>query len=407
MLVLAPGTHGAPASKVEAVTAALDLNADPVDLTRALVDIPSPSRAEDQIAGVVHASLIAAVAGFTGPAAGRVEVIRDGNRVLARTRRGLPSRVVLAGHLDTVPIADNVPCRMTGTGADRVLHGCGTVDMKSGDAVFLHLFATLADAAELSHDLTLVLYDCEEIEATANGLGRLERTHREWLVGDVAILGEPTGGLIEAGCQGTLRLRVHARGVRAHSARSWLGDNAAHRLAPVLAGLERYAARSVDIDGCVYREGLQAVRMSAGVAGNTVPDEAWVDVNYRFAPDRDTGEALNHALDVLGLTEVPQVAGGQGPPDAPGLYWELTDLSPGALPGLSAAAASDLVRAAGGRVRAKYGWTDVSRFAALGIPAVNLGPGDPGLAHKRDEHCPATQIAEVSATLRSHLTGTA
>ncbi|WP_396119347.1 succinyl-diaminopimelate desuccinylase [Dietzia sp. B32] len=386
------------------MTAALDLTADPVHLTRALVDIPSPSREEDAIAAAVQNALEATVAGFTGPAAGRTEVIRDGNRVLARTTRGLPTRVVLAGHLDTVPLADNVPCRVTGDGEDLVLHGCGTVDMKSGDAVFLHLFAALADSEDLAHDLTLVLYDCEEIEATANGLGVLERTHRDWLTGDVAILGEPTGGLIEAGCQGTLRIRVHARGVRAHSARSWLGDNAVHRLAPVLSALGAYEARSVDIDGCVYREGLQAVRMAAGVAGNTVPDEAWLDVNFRSAPDRDTDAALAHALDALGLTDLPRVAEGESPPAEPGLYWELTDLSPGALPGLAAPAAADLVRAAGGRVRAKYGWTDVSRFAALGIPAVNLGPGDPGMAHKRDEHCPAAQITEVAQVLRTYLT---
>ncbi|MGN7227084.1 succinyl-diaminopimelate desuccinylase [Dietzia maris] len=388
-----------------AVTAALDLTADPVDLTRALVDIPSPSREEDAIAAAVHDALVATVAGFTGPAADQTEVVRDGNRVLARTSRGLPTRVVLAGHLDTVPLADNVPCRVTGEGTDTVLHGCGTVDMKSGDAVFLHLFAALADSDELAHDLTLVLYDCEEIEATANGLGVLERTHRDWLTGDVAILGEPTGGLIEAGCQGTLRIRVHARGVRAHSARSWLGDNAVHRLAPVLGALAAYEARSVDIDGCVYREGLQAVRMSAGVAGNTVPDEAWLDVNFRSAPDRDIDAALAHALDALGLTGLPRVAEGETPPAEPGLYWELTDLSPGALPGLGAPAAAELVRAAGGRVRAKYGWTDVSRFAALGIPAVNLGPGDPGMAHKRDEYCPAAQITEVGRVLRTYLTG--
>lgn len=404
MLAVRHDAHRSRASKVDAVNAAPDLTADPVDLTRSLVDIPSPSREEDQIAGIVHAALQGVVDGFSGPAAGRTEVIRDGNRVLARTDRGLPTRVVLAGHLDTVPIAGNVPCTLTGEGPDLVLHGCGTVDMKAGDAVFLHLFATLADSGSLAHDLTLVLYDCEEIEATANGLGFLERTHRDWLTGDVAILGEPTGGLIEAGCQGTLRIRVHARGVRAHSARSWLGDNAVHRLSPVLAALGAYEPRSVDIDGCVYREGLQAVRMSAGVAGNTVPDEAWVDVNFRSAPDRDTDAALAHALEALGLTGVHRVTPGQEPPTEPGLYWELTDLSPGALPGLGAPAAADLVRAAGGRVRAKYGWTDVSRFAGLGIPAVNLGPGDPGLAHKRDEHCPAAQITEVTGMLRDYLT---
>lgn len=404
MLAVGPGADRSRASKVDDVTAVPDLTADPVDLTRALVDIPSPSRQEAQIAGAVHAALVETVSAFTGPAAARTEVVRDGNRVLARTNRDLPSRVVLAGHLDTVPVADNVPCRLTGEGSELVLHGCGTVDMKSGDAVFLHLFATLADAPDLAHDLTLVLYDCEEIEATANGLGFLERTHRDWLSGDVAILGEPTGGLIEAGCQGTLRIRVHARGVRAHSARSWLGDNAVHRLAPVLEALAAYEPRSVDIDGCTYREGLQAVRMSAGVAGNTVPDEAWLDVNFRFAPDRDTDSALAHAREALGLAPSPQITDGRVPPADPGLYWELTDLSPGALPGLGAPAAADLVRAAGGRVRAKYGWTDVSRFAGLGIPAVNLGPGDPGLAHTRDEHCPAEQITEVADLLRAYLT---
>lgn len=393
-----------PASKVDAVNAVPDLTVNPIDLTRSLVDIASPSREEGAIASAVHAALRIAVHGFSGPAAGRAEVIRVGNRVLARTNRGLPTRVVLAGHLDTVPVADNFPCSVTGEGTDLVLHGCGTADMKSGDAVFLHLFATLADSDSLAHDLTLVLYDCEEIEATANGLGLIERSHRDWLDGDVAILGEPTDGHLEAGCQGTLRIRVHARGVRAHSARSWLGDNAVHRLAPILAALGVYEPRSVDIDGCVYREGLQAVRMSAGVAGNTVPDEAWVDVNFRSAPDRDTRASLTHALEALRLTDLQRVPEGQEPPTEPGLYWELTDLSPGALPGLSAPAAAELVRATGGRVRAKFGWTDVSRFAALGIPAVNLGPGDPGLAHKRDEHCPAAQITGVADMLRAYLT---
>ena len=389
------------------MTAAPDATADPVDLTRALVDIASPSRHEEGIAGAVHTSLARVVDGFTGPAAGTTELLRDGNRVLARTRRGLPTRVILAGHLDTVPIADNVPCRITTDGADpdpRLLHGCGTVDMKSGDAVFLHLFATLADSPYLAHDVTLVFYDCEEIEATANGLGVLQRTRPDWLDGDLAILGEPTGGHIEAGCQGTLRIRVHTRGVRAHSARSWLGDNAVHRLSPVFAALADYRPRSVEIDGCGYREGLQAVRMSAGVAGNTVPDEAWVDVNFRFAPDRDERSALDHALAALGLAETARVARGDEPPSGPGMYWELTDTSPGALPGLSSPAARGLIDAARGRVRAKYGWTDVSRFAALGIPAVNLGPGDPGLAHTRGEHCPAAQITEVTAVLRDYLT---
>ncbi|MDP0400305.1 succinyl-diaminopimelate desuccinylase [Tsukamurella strandjordii] len=356
----------------------LELAADPIDLTAALVDIPSVSHDEERIANQVEAAL-RALAGF--------EVLRVGNNVLARTDRGLPQRVMLAGHLDTVPIADNVPSRLEGG----VLHGCGTVDMKSGDAVFLHLAATMAEPA---YDLTLIFYECEEISSEFNGLGRIERELPQWLQADVAILGEPSGGLIEAGCQGTIRLRISAPGTRAHSARSWLGDNAIHKLGPLLTALQGYTARTVDIDGCEYREGLSAVKISGGVAGNVVPDEAFVDVNFRFAPDRTVDEAVAHVREVLAAP----IADG-------GLTVEITDAAPGALPGLAAPAAAKLVAAAGGRFRAKYGWTDVSRFAALGIPAVNFGPGDPNYAHKRDEQVETAQITEVAAVLRAFLAG--
>lgn len=360
----------------------LDLHADPIDLTAALVDIPSVSQDEGVIADVVEAALREQTSGF--------EVIRSGNAVLARTDRGLPSRVMLAGHLDTVPIADNVPSRRTSDERGDLLHGCGTVDMKSGDAVFLHLAATVSD---LAHDLTLVFYDCEEIAAQYNGLGRIERELPDWLRADVAVLGEPTGGFIEAGCQGTLRVRLTASGTRAHSARSWLGDNAIHKFAPALARLSAYEARSVDIDGCVYREGLSAVRISGGVAGNVVPDAAEMDVNFRFAPDRSVEQAIDHVREIFD----PSALGGLE------LGFEVTDSSAGALPGLSHPAAAALIEAAGGQYRAKYGWTDVSRFSALGIPAVNYGPGDPNLAHKRDEHVPVHQITDVTRVLRGYL----
>ncbi|MCA0155962.1 succinyl-diaminopimelate desuccinylase [Tsukamurella sp. M9C] len=356
----------------------LDIASDPIDLTAALVDIPSVSHDEERIANEVEVAL-RALEGF--------EVLRVGNNVLARTNRGLPQRVMLAGHLDTVPIADNVPSRREGG----ILHGCGTVDMKSGDAVFLHLAATMAEPA---YDLTLIFYECEEIASQFNGLGRIERELPEWLAADVAILGEPSGGLIEAGCQGTIRVRITAGGVRAHSARSWLGDNAIHKLGPVLTALQAYTARTVDIDGCEYREGLSAVKIEGGVAGNVVPDEAFVDVNFRFAPDRTVDEAVAHVREVLA-----------GPLADGALAFEVTDAAPGALPGLGAPAAAKLVAAAGGRFRAKYGWTDVSRFAALGIPAVNFGPGDPNYAHKRDEHVETAQITEVAAVLRAFLAG--
>jgi succinyl-diaminopimelate desuccinylase len=350
----------------------LDLRADPIDLTTALVDIPSVSRDECRIADEVERALRAQT---------DYRVIRNGDAVLARTDLGRPTRVVLAGHLDTVPIADNVPSRRD---ADHI-YGCGTSDMKSGDAVFLHLAATVAEPA---HDITLILYDCEEVEASANGLGRIERELPEWLRADVAILGEPSGGYIEAGCQGTLRAVLSATGTRSHSARSWLGDNAIHKLATALDRLNEYQGRVVDIDGCTYREGLSAVRIAGGVADNVIPDDASLTVNFRFAPDRTPQAALGHVREVFTGLEVEI---------------EQTDVAAGALPGLHHPAAAALVDAADGLVRAKFGWTDVARFAALGIPAVNFGPGDPNVAHRRDERVAVAQITAVTATLRRYL----
>lgn len=353
----------------------LDLHGDPVALTAALVDIPSESRCEKCIADEIEAALHEQTTGF--------EIVRNGDAVLARTNLGKASRVLLTGHTDTVPVADNLPSRLV----DGVLHGCGTSDMKSGDAVFLHLVATVADPA---HDITVVMYDCEEIEASANGLGRIERELPDWLEADVAILGEPSGGYIEAGCQGTLRVVISSRGTRAHSARSWLGDNAIHKLGDVLARLGRYQARCVDIDGCVYREGLSAVRIDGGVAGNVIPDAATVTVNFRFAPDRSIEQAYAHVCEVFEGLEVGV---------------DLQDAAAGALPGLTRPAAAALVDAAGGQVRAKYGWTDVARFAALGIPAVNYGPGDPNLAHRTDERVDAAHITAAAVMLRRYLSG--
>ena len=350
----------------------LDLTTDPVELTAALVDIPSVSRDEQRIADEVEAALRSQ----TG-----YQVVRNGQAVLARSDFGRPSRVILAGHLDTVPIADNVPSTRD---ADHI-YGCGTSDMKSGDAVFLHLAATIAEPV---HDITLIMYDCEEIEAGANGLGRIADELPDWLRGDVAILGEPSGGYIEAGCQGTLRAVVSATGTRAHSARSWLGDNAIHKLGAVLDRLSGYQGRVVDIDGCTYREGLSAVRVDGGVAGNVIPDTASLTVNFRFAPDRSPEAALAHVREVFDGLDVAV---------------EQTDAAAGALPGLHHPAAAALVEAADGLVRAKYGWTDVARFAALGIPAVNYGPGDPNLAHRRDERVAVSQITAVTATLRRYL----
>jgi succinyl-diaminopimelate desuccinylase len=348
----------------------LDLSLPGAALAAHLVDIPSVSGEEGPLADAVEAAL------RSRP---HLTVHRDGNAIVARTTLGRPERVVLAGHLDTVPIAGNVPSRLDGSR----LYGCGTTDMKSGVAVQLRLAAGLIAPAR---DVTYVFYDCEEVAADRNGLLRLSRHSPELLAGDFAVLMEPSSAEIEGGCQGTLRARVTVTGKRAHTARSWMGRNAIHEAGPILDVLRGYTAREPDVDGLRYHEGLNAVAISGGVAGNVVPDECAVTVNYRFAPDRDGEQAADFVRSLFSA-------------------WPVTvlDVAEGARPGLDHPAAAAFVAATGGTARAKLGWTDVARFAALGIPAVNYGPGIAEIAHTADEYVPVEQIAQCEDRLRAWL----
>lgn len=350
----------------------LDLRTGVVDLTRQLCDIESVSGNERAIADAVETVLRGAA---------HLEVHRDGDAVVARTALGRDRRVVIAGHLDTVPVNDNLPVRSEGG----ELIGRGTVDMKGGVAVALALAVELAEPVA---DVTWIFYDHEEVEADLNGLGRLARNRPDLLEADFAILAEPTDAGIEGGCNGTLRAEVRTRGVRAHSARWWTGHNAIHDLAPALSALADYRPQTIEVDGLAYREGLNAVGIQGGVAGNVLPDAATLVVNYRFAPSRDAAEATAHVEAVF-----------------PGMEVVVTDLALGARPGLDAPLAQAFVAAVGAVPAPKYGWTDVARFAALGIPAVNYGPGDPSLAHADDERVPVAQIESVADGLRAWLTG--
>ncbi|HET8562192.1 MAG TPA: succinyl-diaminopimelate desuccinylase [Marmoricola sp.] len=348
----------------------LDLSQDVVALTTCLVDTESVSRNEQPITDAIERAL---------RGLDHLEVTRIGNSLVARTRLGRPERVVIAGHVDTVPLNDNLPARNDGT----YLHGLGSCDMKGGVAVALRLAAGLPEPLR---DVTYVFYECEEIEATENGLGKIAEARPDLLEADFAILMEPSDGAVEAGCQGTIRVEVRTYGERAHSARAWRGDNAIHKAADILARLNDYEPRRPVIDGLEYHEGLNAVLIDGGVATNVIPDECRVTVNYRFAPDRSEEEALAFAREFFAGYEI-----------------ELTDTSPGALPGLGLPAAKAFVEAVGGEANPKFGWTDVARFTALGIPAVNYGPGDPMLAHKQDECVPLAQLTRCEATLRQWL----
>lgn len=350
----------------------LDLGVDAVTLTENLVNIESVSGNEEAIADAVEAALRELP---------HLKVGRYGNTVVARTNQGRDERVVIAGHLDTVPLNDNLPARHDG----KNLHGLGTCDMKGGCAIALRIAATMPVT---NRDITFLFYECEEVEEERNGLKVLGHSHPELLEADFAILMEPSDAVVEAGCQGTMRVDVITRGERAHSARSWKGVNAIHGAADVLARLNAYQARKPVIDGLEYHEGLNAVFISGGVAGNVLPDECRVSVNYRFAPDRSEEEALAHMHEVFD-----------------GLEIEVSDSAPSAMPGLSVPAAAAFIAAVGGVANPKFGWTDVARFSQLGIPAVNFGPGDPHLAHKQEEFVPLEHIRIVEEQLRTWLGG--
>ncbi|MDI6942454.1 succinyl-diaminopimelate desuccinylase [Microbacterium sp. JZ70] len=353
----------------------LDLSLSAADITRAICDIPSVSDDERMLADAIEAAIRPLP---------HLEVHRDGDTIVARTALGRAQRVVIAGHIDTVPLNGNLPTRDIEIDGEPFIWGRGTVDMKAGTAVQLKLAAELSDPVV---DITWIWYDHEEVEASRSGLTRLAATRPDLFEGDFAILGEPSNGQVEGGCNGTLRAVVRTHGRRSHSARAWMGVNAIHAAAPVLARLAAYEPQEIVVDGLAYREGLNAVRVSGGVAGNVIPDLCEVEVNFRFAPSRSAAEAADHVREVFDGFEV-----------------EVTDLAQGARPGLDSPIAQDFVRAVGAVPQPKYGWTDVARFSALGVPAVNYGPGDPSLAHHDEERVAVAQIESCERSLRAWLT---
>lgn len=368
-------SHGCPGptGQGEKAVVVLDVRGDVAELTAALMDIESVSGNETALADAVELAL----AGLP-----HLQVTRNGDAIVARTSLGRAERVILAGHLDTVPLPTTPGSRGTVPSSwedGEVLYGRGATDMKGGVAVQLALAATLL---EPTRDLTFVFYDHEEVAAAKSGLGRLVRENRELLDADFGILLEPTNGTVEGGCNGTIRFEATTRGLAAHSARAWMGENAIHAAAPILARLADYEPATVNVDGLDYRESLNAVKIHGGTAGNVIPDQCVVEINYRFAPDKTPAQAEEH---VRALLE--------------GFDLVCTDSSAGARPGLSAPAAASFVAAVGREPLPKYGWTDVARLSEMGIPAVNFGPGDALLAHSDNEHVHAGAIRECLAAL--------
>lgn len=356
------------------VSVILDIKKDVVDIAKDICDIYSVSASETELADAIESAL---------RQFDHLEVFRNQDAVIAKTNLARAKRVVIAGHIDTVPVVHNLPSKLMEQDGKKMLWGRGSVDMKAGVAVQLKLAAEITAP---NVDITWVFYDHEEVDSALNGLGRIARTTPELLKADFAVLCEPSNARVEGGCNGTLRAEIKLTGKKAHSARPWMGENALHKAAVPLSILANYQPEQVTVDGLVYKESLNAVMMGSGIAGNVIPDQAVITVNYRFAPSKSVGQAEQHLTELFAGFDI-----------------EVTDSAAGARPGLDLPEAQAFIAQTEGEPAPKYGWTDVARFSELGIPAVNYGPGDPNKAHADDEAVAVEQIYACEKALRAWL----
>lgn len=349
----------------------MNINQELGKLTLDLVNISSVSKDEKSIADSIEESL---------QELSHLKLTRVNNSLVAQTNFGNKQRLVIAGHIDTVPANNNFPGKMNNS----EIVGLGSVDMKSGIAVALKLAAEITNS---KFDITYLFYESEEIETKFNGLELITKQQKDLLNCDFAILMEPTNGILEVGCQGSLRFEVSAIGKRSHSARWWNGENAIHKTNKILEILNNYKSREPEIDGYKFREGLQAVKINGGIAGNVVPDSVNVSINHRFAPDTTIDQATANMKTLFKE-----------------FNFHLVDAANAAPTGLANPLIKEFVSSIGKEIAPKFGWTDVARFANAGIPAINFGPGDPNLAHHPDEKVSISQINEVYESLEKWLT---
>lgn len=335
-----------------------------------LVGIESVSRNETRLASHVETRL------RENP---NLDVERIGDNVVARTRGHHRTRLLVAGHLDTVP-GQVSTARIVG---DELI-GLGACDMKGSLSVMIEL---ALDTAPRSVEVTWVFYAREEITRSESGLLEIAQLRPDLLDADAAVLGEPTGGFVEAGCQGSLRVLVELMGQRAHTARPFTGRNAIHRMGELIHHISRYEPRQVVIDDITFVEQLQVVAVDGGVAANVVPDRSSCTLNHRVAPDRTRDDAVASLRDYLkGLIE---------PEDS----IQVLDWAPAALPFLDNERLQSLVALSGGSARGKVGWTDVATLSERGIPATNFGAGDPLRSHQSDEFVTLDELDHFAQTL--------
>jgi succinyl-diaminopimelate desuccinylase len=342
--------------------------------TLELVDIPSESLHEERIRAHVRALV---------PAGLEAETELEDAALYAPPRRPGAPFVVLAGHYDTVPAQGNLPGRIEG-GA---VHGLGSTDMKGGLAVALEVVRDLAAIGPGPFDVGLLLFGKEELPQQHNPLPALLEGSSLAHETALALVLEPTDGAVHAGCLGSMNARLRFRGTSGHSARPWLAENAIERAVEGLAPIVSHERREVVVGGLTFWEVMSVTRLEAGIADNVIPDTAVAHLNFRYAPDRTAAEAEEHVRALVPNGAELEILG-----DAP----------PGAV-ATDSPLVTALLEAGATGIEPKQAWTNVADFTAIGIDAVNFGPGHPALAHRRDEHVRIDALVHAYETLRRFL----
>jgi len=341
-----------------------------------LCSIPSPIGEEKALCDAVSDRLL------RQPLEGAIRRYGDSIVVpVVRKREEGRPHVALVGHLDTVR-TENGPARMEGGR----IYGAGAADMKAGLALMIVVAETLTQL--LTCDLTLVFYAREEGPFVENELGPVLEKDEDLRTVDVAVCLEPSDNRVQLGCCGSLHATVTFEGRTGHSARPWEGENAITKAALLLDRLAALQPVEHLIDGHVYRSVTTVTLANGGRGRNVVPDVFTLNLNHRFAPTTSVEKAQE---DILALVNGEARV-------------EFTDLAPGAPPGASHPLVQKLLQSGVRAVEPKQAWTDVARFATLGIPAVNFGPGENAQAHQRNESTDASLLFHGYRILVSWLT---
>ncbi|MEN3282295.1 MAG: succinyl-diaminopimelate desuccinylase [Solirubrobacteraceae bacterium] len=338
-----------------------------------LVDIPSESRDEARLAA--HALGVLRDGGVDVREAG------DSCVLAGATAHGERPLVLLAGHLDTVPAQGNLPGRRDG----EAVHGLGAADMKGAVAVMLELALSGVGGDGFTVDLGYVLFPREELPFGESALTALLEREPGLREAELVVVMEPTANAIHAGCLGNINATWTFHGRAGHSARPWLADNAIHRAAKGILAVAELEPIPHDFGGLRFTEVVSVTRIAGGIASNVIPGEAVATVNYRYAPGRSAADAeawLHELCDPYGTLVIEGNA-----PSAP--------VAVGNPLAQRLIATGDLA------VEAKQAWTPVAEFAAAGVDAVNLGPGDPAQAHAREEHVRVEALVRCYETIEA------